>query len=802
MNNADVPGIGDQPELKSRLRKRPAKKQMTFDDFKSIKAVKTQEKPKRIRKKSKTAEKVMKKSKKVVKVLKKDPIENDVNIINSGNDSDDDDDNDNDNSNVEIIKKTEKIKDLKPATHLKLLNNSKKNFMFNIPLTLKPDFNEQSILSSNWSPNCALTNEEFIKENGLINNDFTSKLKSKLIPYAGDIIKVMSFINKFHFVFSTELINISFQEFEIGLNLYPEEYDENTLTDEKPALYENNLPPKDIIIAQDKMNLLFLTMLKLLFLPLKTDNQPHLHRPYASMNNIRSKEAFVKLVRSLRYSVFGWGLPKEWRINNATINSESYKNQENMDDSEEEIKPELANSSSTPSLLDNSEKSSDNAQNEEELQYGMQILENIPVFNPQLAKIGILGLEPRERIILLRAMVDWCTAHSPKIHNEIYRLTHFKKEPAFGVPTQHASRFLIDGVELTYLQFEKLCSLFIKRYERKHKRKGQKGQLDAAKKEELERKMIVLKEIQDILKVCPKEEKQKTSVSLYNKWIEIFEGDINDNPLSSPFEDELYKIRESEFFVGRMPSVGDFYVPIMSTYFDRNSPLSLYKDIRNLNKLFKRFSKDNTETNSLLKHMKESNSKDFRLFFYDTYGVVNDLINNSTSDKTYWYEIANNSETLKNFIQTLEKQISGYKSDVKASKINQDDFKLEILIYRIEILRDYLNGLYSIFRQLEILASEFADVQLTSRTLRRSQRRDITTNKYYNNGGGSDEEILSQKEEVHSKSDEETYNEEYFDEEDLAFDNTDQEYEKTVKRQKTETREERFRRRLTSKNVP
>lgn len=661
---------------------------------------------------------------------------------------------------------------------------------YKFSISLKPDYEDQNLIVSNWTPNSPLEMSDFASSYN--DTEICSLMKKKPVIYAGDVFKIMSFINKFYTSFSPELLSLAFQDFEVGLDLYPIDYVEDT--SKQRVLYQDYMASKDLIEAQDKMNLLFLTLLKLLFNPLKTDNQPHLHRPYASMANLNSKEAYVKLVRSLRQNARGWGLPKEWRVHQDSNLQSTFVNSDGLpfspDDSE--IQEEI---------LDSNDMPSSDILNSEGYQDQLYYLESVPLYKPELGKFGISSLQPEDRIILLRAMVDWCTSNSTKIRNEIHRLSHFKKDPSFGIHTQHVSRLMLEGFDLTTAQFLKLCSLFDIRYARKDKRRNAKKPLTEEKKEELDRKLLILKDINAIVKDSSVEGKEKTILSLYDRWMELFEGDIVDNPLSNPYQDEVYRLRSQEFFIGRIPYVGDLYIPLLASYFEADNIGSTYKDLRSIQKMFRKFEQENMDSTTILKHMDQLDSLDLRVFFFDIFSAVHDTMNNATEDKIYWYEVSNDTKTLKDFLKNLDKQITSLEEDIKSGSKPTKEYKFDMMRDRMRVLHYYLMGIYNIHEKLEKIKCEYADIQISSRTLRRSQRRGISYKNVAQDGDSDyDADMDVEKDEDVSKTYVDEVNNTEPDYLDDGFDDYyDEQADVVTTKQRSESREDRLRRRLGNK---
>ncbi|CAI4051115.1 hypothetical protein SKDZ_15G1370 [Saccharomyces kudriavzevii ZP591] len=152
----------------------------------------------------------------------------------------------------------------------------------------------------NWSPNIPLRfsdSRKFVAEGTVMKREWAPPLCVSL-PYAGDIMKVLSFIVKFKSAFTEDLLNLSFQDVEIGLEL---------------AATEHSI--EDIRLCQNKMNLLFCVLLRTLFNSDKgTEN--HSHKNFTLERFLSLKDPYAKLAGKLKIGVQEWGLPQEWRDSN------------------------------------------------------------------------------------------------------------------------------------------------------------------------------------------------------------------------------------------------------------------------------------------------------------------------------------------------------------------------------------------------------------------------------------------------------------------------------------------------------
>lgn len=635
-------------------------------------------------------------------------------------------------------------------------------------VTGNPEFYEPPVINDNWTPNMPLLSTDFKTHHSVL-----SRLKNpnmRPVKFAGDVIKLMSFVNKFHLFFDPELLNLSFQDFEVGLDLYPGSatgtasgiFDSKT---QRTLYYQDILPVKNVVAAQDKMNLLFLTLLKLTFSTSKSTEIQSKAQPQATMNQLKtSKKLFPTLVKQLRENARIWGYPREWRDNSLTNEDIATPQSRLFEDDDKGTPVDVKN----PEILTTNIYS---WSRREPVPF-----ENDPLQNTDLDKRGILALDPDDRMICLRALTDWCGAQSPKIRTETYHLSHFKRDPTFGIQTYHAPRYLVEGADVTYEQFKKLCSVIQSRYEIRSKKKHVKKHLRNGRRPDLAMKLNLLKEIKATLSAAPKEEKDKTLVSLYDKWCKLFNGEILDNPLSDPFEDELYRLRQQEFFVGRVPHIGDFFLPRLQTY--PSSPVvSTYLDLRNLQALFEDYANGTIDAYTLFENHGQSMSSQFKLFYRDTPSLLRDTIQGkATNSKNYWYEMCHDCQTLQEFLDFLDfKIVSGEaaqdsdtvqeqgkeihvedpaqvhspvangqsevpSSETEKSKENGEkkasettstinkhplpkEARFNAARNKLKCLKGFLSGMLPVLRVFEQLREEYSDMKPGKRVLRRSQRR-------------------------------------------------------------------------------
>lgn len=606
--------------------------------------------------------------------------------------------------------------------------------------TPTPSLQEPILNPGDWTSNVPLLSSDFKTHQSVV-----SRLKSpnmKSVPYAGDVIKSMTFVNKFNRYFAAELQNLSFQDYEIGLDLYPEpvvgkvpkqQQQQVEMTKQRKLLYQDYIPVKEVIGYQDKMNLLFLSLLNLIFTQVKKDEE---FEPI-TLNEINSssKKAFAPLMTLLRERCRSWGYPREWRSPCLVPDvSKPISSLFPVNDNGPPVDP------NNPEILTRNIYTW--------FQSSPVPLEDDPIQNPDLDRMGILALNPADRIVLLRALTDWCSGYSTLIHNEIYHLSHFKKDQAFGVHTQHVPRYFVEGAEPTFKKFVKLTSLVQARFEIRSKKKHFRKLLKEGKNNDFGKKLEILKEIKDALKNVPKEEKEKTIISLYDKWAQVFEGELNDNPLNNPFDDELYKLRSQEFFIGRVPHMGDFYLPRLQTYCETQS-INTFTDLRTLKELLQKFSTHEYNTYTLFENYGQLMSAQFKLFYHDSPSLIRDTARGvNTVGKVYWYEMCHDSKSLKEFLEVLDYKIAlpkekedneGEQQDESAineeksetSLVNKHplpkDARYNTARNKLKMLHEYLSELYYILVEFEQLKVQYADMNPGKRQLRRMQTRTYTT---------------------------------------------------------------------------
>ncbi|CCD26526.1 Ioc3p NDAI_0H03530 [Naumovozyma dairenensis CBS 421] len=619
-----------------------------------------------------------------------------------------------------------------------------------------PPIHEPDLNPADWSSNVPLLSNDIKSQQSII-----SRLKNpnmKLVPYAGDVIKIMSFINKFNRFLTSDLQNLSFQDFEIGLNLYPElvpsitpkqqqQQTQLQLQQGRVLLYQDYIPIKEVVAAQDKMNLLFYSLVNLLF----TSKQNSEFEPMTMEEFLQSSSSSKKsLLNQLRSNSYDWGYPREWRTNNKS--SSSY----NPDKEKKPISALFPMEDQGP-FVDPKEpiiltKNIYQWDKNDPLPIELNPLQSI-----ELEKTGLLALLPKDRIILLRTLINWCIANSNLIHGEIQHLTHFKKDPAFSVQTQHVPRYLVEGMDTCFVKYGRLCALVEKRFDIRRQKKHFKKLIKQRKNEDFANKLNILNEIKEYRKSHPELQNKDINIELYDKWNKLFETETNDDPIRSPFDDELYKLRSHEFFIGRVPHMGDFYLPRLQTYCETES-INTYTDLLTLKKLMESFKSGEFNTFQLFENYGQLMSSQFKIFYHDSPSLIRDTMKGvDTMGKPYWYEMCHDCNSLKEFIELLSYKIELPKEDDNKMEATPDldqgtddstinkhplpkDPRYNTARNKLRMLRDYLSDMYYILVEFEKLKTEYAGMNPGKRQLRRMQRNPVNYNTEYDSDIDMDED--------------------------------------------------------------
>ncbi|ODV72706.1 uncharacterized protein CYBJADRAFT_168251 [Cyberlindnera jadinii NRRL Y-1542] len=200
--------------------------------------------------------------------------------------------------------------------------------------------------------------------------------------YAKDIITILSFINKFKKFF--KFANLGPQDIEEGLNLPPSlPYSLSNVNQKTVESPTSN--SKDEISYS--MNQLFF---KLLYLVLNK-------KKAVNASNVS------KILAELKENCLMFGLPSEWRDDEGVFTEVMVDDSLKDDENEEPLDPEH------PEALDT-------------MQYHFGLtkpLEFTPLDEENFETDGLMALQPLDRLILLRSLVQWCTSYSDSIRSEI-----------------------------------------------------------------------------------------------------------------------------------------------------------------------------------------------------------------------------------------------------------------------------------------------------------------------------------------------------------------------------------------------
>lgn len=553
---------------------------------------------------------------------------------------------------------------------------------------------ENLSLNQNWSPNVPILSSDFIDKDstkGLRIQDIFADVKN--IPYAGTIMKLMTFLNKFSSFFSKDLSKLSFQTFEIGLDLYPatSATKKTSSLDDPIKAYSDFIPTKDIIDSQDKINLFLLTLLKLLFNIPKSGifQSPELEQFRSS------KTKFSNLFQQLRHKAIEWGYPKEWRVHPIAISKwewdifEKIDNGSPVDPKNPEI---LTNRLPEVPLMQPLPRESD------------------PLYASNIDKKGILALNPSDRVTLLSVLVDWCLINSSVIHNEIQRLSHLKKDFPFGIVTDHAPRFIANGIAQTYEDFHALTSLMHRKLLNRNKKRSQ---LREDKRKDLSNKLNLVNEITKSLKGVKYKQGLITVADHSSKWSKLFIDEMMDTPVSYPYED-VYKLRMQEFLVGRISNCGDFYLPRLNTYGD-SMDVFWFTDAPTLMRLLEDLSSNKIDKLNFYEQFGHLINIEFKLLFHDKRSMMKDILNAKTSeDSQYWFEISTDIESLDKFLSNIKELLATDKLIEQKSVRDQCTALVEYLAYFRELIH-----------MLSNMKDEFQEIVSSSRRSRRTQEHEI-----------------------------------------------------------------------------
>ncbi|GMM55147.1 hypothetical protein DAKH74_017630 [Maudiozyma humilis] len=491
----------------------------------------------------------------------------------------------------------------------------------------------KNLQSLNWTPNVPLLSDDFREFDTTAHTAWQNTISMKQIPYASYILKIMSFINKFPQCFDKVLGNITFKDLWEGLSA------DNDI-DALPEMQER----------KDKINLLLHSLLRMLF----WDGSDKTTFTPAEMSKFKNmKQPYGKMVGRLWSSEEEWGSPKEWRTEYSvdTTNKESEEKKESMivDSSLPEVLTDMNNFLPLHTPINK---------------------DNHPFYALPRADIDANGVftmpNYKDRIILLHYLVNTNIAFSPVIHKEVNDLPTVKHDQMF---TYVVPNFFLEGINQTLEDFTDLCESILiyinsKRNVKQMKYKAQmptvdkiRGVLNAVGKDETERRQTVI-------------------LSMFKKWCVLLDSTIPNNSLFSPYEGDVAILRQQEFFVGRVDRIGDFFIPRMHTYESDNNVTNLYTDLLSLLDLFERYAKGTINDYEIFNEFEGKINTDFTLLYCDTPQNIKSMINNEfITEENVWYEVSNDSKSLKVFIDKLNDVLSNQGELELATLVKEEEYK-------------------------------------------------------------------------------------------------------------------------------
>ncbi|SMN18971.1 similar to Saccharomyces cerevisiae YFR013W IOC3 Member of a complex (Isw1a) with Isw1p [Maudiozyma saulgeensis] len=512
-----------------------------------------------------------------------------------------------------------------------------------------------------WAPNLPLMNNDFRVVDDQINESWNQQFCDKPEPRAKDILKVLSFVNKFSQYFDENIKNISYSDISIGLTLGTS--DENT----------GSRDDEELEHTQNLMNFMFFNFLKLLFSvsdKKSSYNIPNLEK------FLNIKQPYGKMVGRLHSNIKEWGSPKEWRY----------------ELSKDEIHPEqidntLVDPSSNEILFDTNDMIPLHQPFQDE--YHPLFMKTRSIVDSE----GIYAIDTfKDRVVVLSYLVDLNTRYSSLIHDEVNSMSHCRKDQHY---THLVPNFLKEGFAQTVEDFTDLCESIVIYINAKR----------TSKYERYKDKLPTLDEIRaalvNVLKTNTDERRAKI-LSMYDKWVILLDNTVPDNSLSDPYLEDSAKLRLQEFFIARVNEIGDFYIPRMNTYNNPNKYTNFYVDLLSLLKLFKMYANDEIDDNVINKEFENSTKPSFSILYRNTAKMTNDWFkNNGASEENYWFEICNDSHSLKSFKTKIEDILSGNGTGEVSDLLK--DIKYQDTKRTLSILNDYLDKIYPVVKKFENL---------------------------------------------------------------------------------------------------
>lgn len=420
-------------------------------------------------------------------------------------------------------------------------------------------------------------------------------------PYAKDIMTILEFTNKFKSVLG-DLESLGPQDFEEGLKLRPSTpYPlENVKQKTAEQLYNNETSTGDEV--SPLMNSLLYRLLTLVL---------NRKRPI-------DKSLLKRALEELKTQVLLWGLPIEWRDDSAIFqNSESPNGQE----TDVPVDPE------NPEILDPSR-----------VEYGTtKPLPHTPLDNEDFEVNGLNSLEPKDRLIFLRSLVQWCLANSDIIKQETSDYLA-KQESSGEKETYYISRFIKDGP--------------------KGIEASSKGKPFAKKKQQS----------------VPKEGSPDVRES---------SNELNTDPKADPLSHHM-SFRLLSFYAGDAGINGRFYLCRSAN--SKTGGLATYQEISSLL----------SDSKSIDDLLTEEQPSRFKLYVQDVTTMLSDVYKAESSiDGTIeesmdpWYEIAGDTAMLKKFIDYLSEKLSNVRSKQLSNLYNYLNSLLPVLEKFETIRKEY-----------------------------------------------------------------------------------------------------------------
>lgn len=439
--------------------------------------------------------------------------------------------------------------------------------------------------------------------------------------YAGDIVYVVSFLNKFKDILY--LYNIGPQDIEEGLSLPPSTTEASSTYISKQETESN--PEYNPEYVSPLMELLFCHLLTLIL------NRKKPIQPTSQTNAISELKTMLPLL----------GLPQEWRQDPVivTVKVSQTDVEDPVDPNNSLVLQSEIYKHSTPSPITNKN----------------------PFLTSDFEKFGLKGIDPIDRLIMIRSFIQWSFLSSNTVKNYI---------------THSAQSQEILGDKDTYYGPRSIL-------------KGFKNTDDVRK--EAESKMS--------------KRKSSTTNPEDSKYVD---------PTSDPLQHSM-RLRLDELVVGDIGfHIGRFYFVRMAD--DTNGGLSSIdrmkyiwsnksSEIAILPSQFKLYVLD---VHTMLSESLADNGVEF-----DSNGNEVELKVKS-SNSEYWYEVASTVTELEQFVHYLEQRLG-----VEEQHQNENEISKTSMIYRPLLnLRNYLSSmLHLLYRQDE--------VRLDSGKSRSSRRKDI-----------------------------------------------------------------------------